>query len=110
VGEVLDDLRSSGILLGHRSFATMALVDSLRLAGVTGDSYSLVEMQSGSIANNVAFIEYDLAITNAGDGPKLVNEELLPAVFDVFRGIGSGRQLPAWSPLGLPQIWLIGIK
>src|ERR1700693_2876754 len=38
------------------------LVDCLRLAGVTGDSYSLVEMQSGLIANNLAFIEYDLAI------------------------------------------------
>ena len=61
------------------------LVDSLRLAGVTGDSYSLVEMQSGPIANNLAFIEYDLAIINADHGPKLVIEELLPAVFDVFR-------------------------
>ena len=37
------------------------LVDSLRLAGVTGDSYSLVEMQSGAIANDRAFVEYDLA-------------------------------------------------
>ena len=61
------------------------LVDSLRLAGVTGDSYSLVEMQSGPIANNLAFIEYDLAIINADHGPELVIEELLPAVFDVFR-------------------------
>jgi hypothetical protein len=32
------------------------LVDSLRLAGVTGDSYSLVEMQSGPIADNLALI------------------------------------------------------
>jgi hypothetical protein len=39
------------------------LVDSLRLTGVTGDSYSLVQMQSGPIANNLAFIEYDLDIT-----------------------------------------------
>ena len=61
------------------------LVDSLRLAGVTGDSYSLVEMQKGSRANNLAFIEYDLAIINADHGPELVIEELLPAVFDVFR-------------------------
>ena len=61
------------------------LVDSLRLAGVTGDSYSLVEMQSGPIANNLAFIEYDLAIINADDSPELVIEEPLPAVFDVFR-------------------------
>jgi hypothetical protein len=52
----------------------------LRLAGVTGDSYSLVEMQSVPIANNLAFIEYDLAIINADHGSKLVIEELLPAV------------------------------
>jgi hypothetical protein len=61
------------------------LVDSLRLAGVTGDSYSLVEMQSGAIANDLAIIEYDLAIINADHGPELVVEELLPAVFDGFR-------------------------
>jgi len=61
------------------------LVDSLRLAGVAGDSYSLVEMQSGAIANDLAFIEYDLAIINADHGPELVIEELLTAVFDVFR-------------------------
>jgi hypothetical protein len=61
------------------------LVDSLRLAGVTGHRYSLVEMQSGPSANNLAFIECDLAIINADRGPELVVEELLPAVFDVFR-------------------------
>ena len=61
------------------------LVDSLGLAGVTGDSYSLVEMQSGPIANNLAFIEYDLAIINADHGPELVIEELLSVTFDVFR-------------------------
>jgi hypothetical protein len=52
---------------------------------VTGDSYSLVEMQSGPIANNLAFIEYDLDIINADHGPELVIEELLTAVFDVSR-------------------------
>ena len=51
------------------------LVDSLRLAGVTGDSYSLVEMQSGPIANNFAFIEYDLVIINAEHGPDLAIED-----------------------------------
>ena len=61
------------------------LVDSLGLASVTGDSYSLVEMQSGASANNHAFVEYDLAIINADHGPELVIEELLTAVFDVFR-------------------------
>src|SRR3984893_10035371 len=33
------------------------LVDSLGLAGVTGDSYSLIEMKTGTIADNLAFIE-----------------------------------------------------
>src|ERR1700675_3086661 len=61
------------------------LVDGFGLAGVTGDSYSLVEMQSGPNANDLAFIEYDLAFINADHGPELVIEELLPAVFDVFR-------------------------
>src|SRR5271165_2303086 len=61
------------------------LGDSFRLTGVTGDSYSLVEMQGGPSANNLAFIKYDLAIINADHGPELVFEELLPAVFDVFR-------------------------
>jgi hypothetical protein len=42
-------------------------------------------MQRGPIANNLAFIEYDLAIINADHGPELIIEELLPAVFDVFR-------------------------
>ena len=56
-----------------------------RLAGVTGDSYSLVEMQGGPSANNLAFIEYDPVIINADHDPELVIEELLPAVFDVFR-------------------------
>jgi len=54
------------------------------LAGMTGDSYSLVEMQSGPSANNLAFIEYDLALIDADHGPELVIEELLTAVFDVF--------------------------
>jgi hypothetical protein len=61
------------------------LVDSLRLAGVTADSYSLVDVQRGPIANNLAFIEYDLALINADHGPQLVVEELVPAGFDVFR-------------------------
>jgi hypothetical protein len=52
------------------------LVDGLGLAGVTGDSYSLVEMQGGPSANNLAFIEYDLAIANVDHGPELVIEEL----------------------------------
>ena len=61
------------------------LVDGLGLTRVTGHSYSLVEMQSGPIANNLSFIEYDLPIINADHGPELVIEELLPAVFEVFR-------------------------
>jgi hypothetical protein len=61
------------------------LVDSLGLAGVTGDGYSLVDMQSGAVANDLAFVQYDLALINADYGPQLVVEELLPSVFDVFR-------------------------
>src|ERR1700720_1622258 len=41
-------------------------------------------MQSGPLANKLAFIEYDLAFINADHGPELVIDELLPAVFDVF--------------------------
>jgi hypothetical protein len=36
-------------------------VDSLGLAGVTRDSYSLVEMKTAAVASNLAFVEYDLA-------------------------------------------------
>src|ERR1700676_3890578 len=42
-------------------------------------------MQSGPSENNLAFIEYDLALINADHAPGLVIEELLPAVFEVFR-------------------------
>jgi hypothetical protein len=44
------------------------LVDSLRLAGVTGDSYSLVDMQRDPVANNPAFIEYDPAVLDVDHG------------------------------------------
>jgi hypothetical protein len=37
---------------------------------MTGDSYSLVEMQSSAVANNLAFIKYDLPIINADRGPE----------------------------------------
>jgi hypothetical protein len=65
--------------------ADNGLVDSLGLAGVTGYSYSLVDMQSDAVANKLAFIESDCAVINADHSPELVVEELLPAVFDVFR-------------------------
>jgi len=61
------------------------LVDRLGLACVTRDSHSLVDMQSGAIANDLAFVEYDLALFNSDYGAQLVIQELLPAVFDVFR-------------------------
>jgi hypothetical protein len=53
------------------------LVNSLRLARVTGDSYSQVDMQSGAVANNLSFVEYDLSIINADHGPQLVVQKLL---------------------------------
>jgi hypothetical protein len=58
------------------------LVDSLRLAGVTGDSYSLVDMQKDPVANNLAFIEYDLAGLDVDHGSELVVEELVSATLD----------------------------
>jgi hypothetical protein len=58
------------------------LVDGLRLAGVTGDSYSLVDMQRDPVANNLAFIEYDLAVLDVDHGSELVVEELVSATFD----------------------------
>ena len=61
------------------------LVDGLRLAGVTGDSYSLIEMQSGAVENNLALVEYDLALINVDHGSELVVEKLVSATFDVFR-------------------------
>src|SRR5262249_8381682 len=61
------------------------LVDSLGLARVTSDSYSLVDMQKGAVANNLAFVEHDLALIDADYSPQLVVEELLSAGFDVFR-------------------------
>jgi hypothetical protein len=60
------------------------LVDILRLARVTGDSNSLVDMQSGAVANDLAFVEYDLSLVNADHSPQLVVQGLLPAVFNVF--------------------------
>jgi hypothetical protein len=81
------DIKLCLVRLAERPYrhAGNDLVDSLRLAGVTGDGYSLVEMQRALSANDLAFIEYDLAIINADHRPELVIEELLPAVFDVFR-------------------------
>ena len=61
------------------------LIDGLGLACVTGDNYSLVDMQRGAVANDLAFVECDLALINADNGPQLVVEELLPAVFEILR-------------------------
>jgi hypothetical protein len=61
------------------------LVDSLGLAGVTVDNYSLIEMQSGPMANNLAAVEYDLALVNADHVRSSLLRNLCPRVFDVFR-------------------------
>ena len=63
-------------------YADNDLVDSL---GLAGDSYCQIEMEGGAVSNNLALVEYDLAIINGDHGPELVIEELVPAVFDVFR-------------------------
>jgi hypothetical protein len=47
----------------------MTWSDSLRQAGVTGDSYSLVEMKTGAVANNLALVEDDLALMNVEHAP-----------------------------------------
>ena len=60
------------------------LVDSLRLAGMTGDSHCLVEMQSGPISNNLAFIENDLAPSHADCGPELVIRNFCPRCLTFF--------------------------
>jgi hypothetical protein len=57
--------RSRGLIWWPPVTAGNDLVDGFGLAGVAGDSYSLVEMQSGPSANNLAFIEYDLALINS---------------------------------------------
>src|SRR5262249_43402782 len=61
------------------------LVDSLSLARVASDSYSLVDMQSGAVSNNLAFVEYDFGLINASYGSKLVVQEALAALPKVFR-------------------------
>ena len=42
-------------------------------------------MKTAAIASNLTSVEYDLALIDADHGPELLIEELLPAVFDVFR-------------------------
>ena len=42
-------------------------------------------MKTAAIASNLTSVEYDLALIDADHGLELVIEELLPAVFDVFR-------------------------
>jgi hypothetical protein len=65
------------------SHACNDLIDSLRLAGGTGDSNSLVEVQSGPSANNFALSNMILLSSMLTTVPELVIEELLPPVLDV---------------------------
>jgi hypothetical protein len=60
-------------------------VDSLDLARVTRHSYSVVNMQGGAVANDLAFVEYDLAVIDIDHGTQLVVKKLAPVMFDVFR-------------------------
>jgi hypothetical protein len=72
----------------ERSASLFRIVSASERASARSDraaAYSLVEMESGPIANNLAFIEYDLVIANVDHGPELGIEELLPTVFNVFR-------------------------
>jgi hypothetical protein len=56
------------------------LVDSVGLAWLTDDSYSLVDMHIGTVANNLALVEHDLAFIDANYGPGLLVQKRLPAV------------------------------
>jgi hypothetical protein len=82
--------------------------------------------QSGSVGNNLTFVQYDLGAVDADHGSELVIEEPVPAVFDVFWQIGSGRrsrsraspartrltsapgQVACFSPSSLLQVKLYG--
>ncbi len=78
---------------GQNRHAGNDLVDSLRLAGLPGDSHSLVDMQRDPVANNLAFIEYDLAVLDVDHGSELVVEELVSATFDQAFSPARKRQL-----------------
>jgi hypothetical protein len=54
------------------------------LACLTGYSYPLIKMEAGAVANNLAFVEYDLALINADHSSQLVVEKLMPMVLDVL--------------------------
>src|SRR5271166_2273877 len=41
-------------------------------------------MQGGAVANNLALLEYDLALIDADHGPQLVVEELCPRCLRLF--------------------------
>ena len=79
---------------------------------MASDSYSLIEMKSGVRANNLAFVEYDLAVLDVDHSPELVIEELLPAVFDVFREsdpvADSQRDFLCSNTLNFP-VWSVAI-
>jgi hypothetical protein len=57
------------------------LVDSLRVAGVTGNSYSLIEMKSRAVAKNLALVEYNLVLENSAKGKIPYST---PALWTVF--------------------------
>ena len=59
------------------------LVHSLGLACVTGDSYSLIEMKTGAVANNLALVEVDLALIDANHGPHLIIEKRLSEMLTI---------------------------
>jgi hypothetical protein len=42
-------------------------------------------MQGGAVANDLAFVEYDLAVIDIDHGTQLVVKKLAPVMFDVFR-------------------------
>jgi hypothetical protein len=45
---------------------------------VTGHSYSLVDMQSGAVANDLAFVEYDFGLIKEATKPRKHRDDVVP--------------------------------
>src|SRR5271163_3784869 len=77
-------LRLVGLAEGFDRYADNHLVDRLALGGVTGDSYSLVDMESSS-QNDLAFVERQLPLTHAHHRMQFVVPKLLSLALEILR-------------------------
>jgi len=55
-------------LAGRPKRLTMTWSTVLAWLALTGDSYSLIEMKTGAVANNLALVEFDLTLINTDQG------------------------------------------